>query len=51
MSDNGVGFAPDEQARGYGLDGATARATEVGGRVDVDSAPGEGSRLRVEVPR
>ena len=39
------------EARGYGLDGATARAAEVGGRFDVDSAPGAGSRLRVEVPR
>ncbi|SDP49063.1 Signal transduction histidine kinase [Pedococcus dokdonensis] len=51
VSDNGVGFAPGAEARGYGLDGATARAAEVGGRFDVDSAPGEGSRLRVEVPR
>ena len=51
LSDDGIGFEPGEQARGYGLDGATARAAEVGGRFDVDSAPGEGSRLRVEVPR
>ena len=51
VSDNGIGFAPGAEARGYGLDGATARAAEVGGRFDVDSAPGEGSRLRVEVPR
>lgn len=51
VSDNGVGFEPGAEARGYGLDGATARASEVGGRFDVDSAPGEGSRLRVEVPR
>jgi len=51
VSDNGVGFEPGAEARGYGLDGATARAAEVGGRFDVDSTPGEGSRLRVEVPR
>jgi signal transduction histidine kinase len=51
VSDNGIGFQPDDEARGYGLDGATARAAEVGGRFDVDSAPGTGSRLRVEVPR
>ena len=42
VSDNGVGFAPGAEARGYGLDGATARAAEVGGRFDVDSAPGAG---------
>jgi signal transduction histidine kinase len=51
VTDNGVGFDPGAEARGYGLDGATARATEVGGRFDVDSTPGSGSRLRVEVPR
>lgn len=51
VTDDGVGFDPAAQARGYGLDGATARATEVGGRFDVDSRPGAGSRLRVEVPR
>jgi signal transduction histidine kinase len=51
VSDDGVGFEPDSAARGYGLDGATARAVEVGGRFEVDSTPGEGAQLRVEVPR
>lgn len=51
VTDDGVGFDPVAGARGYGLDGATARASEVGGRFDVDSTPGAGSRLRVEVPR
>jgi signal transduction histidine kinase len=51
VTDDGVGFDPAAGVRGYGLDGATARATEVGGRFDVDSRPGAGSRLRVEVPR
>ena len=51
VTDDGVGFAAGAQARGYGLDGATARAAEVGGRFEVESAPGAGARLRVEVPR
>ena len=51
VADDGVGFAPDSPARGYGLDGATARADEVGGRFEVHSAPGGGTRLRMEVPR
>jgi signal transduction histidine kinase len=51
VTDDGVGFEPGAEVRGYGLDGATARAAEVGGRFDVDSRPGAGSRLRVEVPR
>ena len=51
VTDDGVGFDTTGQARGYGLDGATARAAEVGGRFEVHSGPGAGSRLRVEVPR
>ena len=51
VADDGVGFAPDTPDRGYGLDGATARADEVGGRFEVHSAPGSGTRLRMEVPR
>jgi signal transduction histidine kinase len=51
VTDDGVGFEPAAGERGYGLDGATARAAEVGGRFEVDSRPGAGSRLRVEVPR
>jgi signal transduction histidine kinase len=51
VTDDGVGFAPEEGVRGYGLDGASARASEVGGRFEVESTPGSGARLRVEVPR
>ncbi|MEO5983793.1 MAG: sensor histidine kinase [Pedococcus sp.] len=50
VADDGVGFATDAPERGYGLDGATARADEVGGRFEVHSAPGSGTRLRMEVP-
>jgi signal transduction histidine kinase len=51
VTDDGVGFARDAASRGYGLDGATARAAEVGGSFEVSSEPGSGARLRVEVPR
>ena len=51
VTDDGVGFATDAAPRGYGLDGATARAAEVGGSFAVSSEPGAGARLRVEVPR
>ena len=51
VADDGVGFGPDAPGRGYGLDGATARAREVGGRFEVHSVPGSGTRLRMEVPR
>jgi signal transduction histidine kinase len=51
VTDDGVGFAPRAARSGYGLDGATARAAEVGGCLEVSSEPGAGARLRVEVPR
>lgn len=51
VTDDGVGFEVYTSGRGYGLDGATARAAEVGGRFEVDSTPGRGSRITVEVPR
>jgi signal transduction histidine kinase len=51
VTDDGVGFDRSAERQGYGLDGATARAAEVGGRFEVQSAPGHGARVRVEVPR
>jgi signal transduction histidine kinase len=50
VSDDGAGFDPQASHRGYGLDGATARAAEVEGRFEVVSTAGEGTTVRVEVP-
>jgi signal transduction histidine kinase len=49
VEDDGVGFDPDD-AQGVGLAGLRDRAAEVGGTVDVVSAPGEGTRVTVRVP-
>ena len=49
VEDDGVGFDP-EAAQGVGLAGLRDRAAEVGGTVDVVSAPGEGTRVTVRVP-
>jgi signal transduction histidine kinase len=52
--DDGVGF-PAGQVKakghegGFGLDGMRDRVGRVGGRLSVDSAPGDGTRLRVEI--
>jgi signal transduction histidine kinase len=52
VGDDGVGFAPASLAgaRGYGLAGMRGRVREVGGDVDVASAPGRGTRVTVRVP-
>jgi signal transduction histidine kinase len=49
VEDDGVGFDP-AAAAGVGLAGLRDRAAEVGGVVDVVSAPGEGTRVTVRVP-
>ncbi|MEU2348177.1 sensor histidine kinase [Modestobacter sp. NPDC049651] len=49
VEDDGVGFDPDA-AQGVGLAGLRDRAAEVGGEVDVASAPGRGTRVTVRVP-
>jgi signal transduction histidine kinase len=50
VADDGRGFDPGEDACGFGLSGMRGRATEVGGAMTVDSAPGRGTTVRVEVP-
>lgn len=62
VRDDGVGFNPeaDRKSRqlgrsagemgGFGLRGMHERAERVGGKVLVDSAPGEGTTLAVELP-
>jgi signal transduction histidine kinase len=53
ISDNGVGFdARKPRAAGHqGLVNMRARASSVGGRLDVQSEPGFGTRIIVDVPR
>src|SRR5690606_9353061 len=53
VEDRGRGFDPVaalERDRGIGLIGMRERATMVGGRVVVDSAPGRGTVVRVLIP-
>jgi signal transduction histidine kinase len=49
VEDDGVGFDASA-APGVGLAGLRDRAAQVGGAVDVVSAPGEGTRVTVRVP-
>lgn len=50
VSDDGVGFAPAElSGRGLGLATMRQRVALVGGRIDIESRPGLGTRVVVEV--
>jgi signal transduction histidine kinase len=51
--DDGTGFDPSTavEAGGLGLDGMIERAAQMGGELMLDSEPGAGTRVRVEVPR
>jgi len=55
VSDDGGGFSVDEQvakpaAGHFGLRLLGDQARDAGGKLDIDSAPGHGTRLRLEVP-
>jgi len=53
VADDGIGF--DSTGRqavgGLGLRGMYERAAQLGGRLSLHSAPGEGTRVRLEVPK
>jgi PAS domain S-box-containing protein len=58
VTDQGIGFEPaglDDRSKagqvGWGLFSIRERLTLLGGRFDVDSAPGRGTRVRLVAPR
>lgn len=51
VEDDGVGFQTGRTGFGLGLLGISERARELSGQVKVDSAPGQGTRVRVTLPR
>jgi signal transduction histidine kinase len=51
VRDNGLGFDPAVGHPGhFGLDSMRSRASEIGGRLTISSAPGLGTLVRVRVP-
>ncbi|HYO83917.1 MAG TPA: MCP four helix bundle domain-containing protein [Bryobacteraceae bacterium] len=50
VSDDGVGLAPGQRRRGFGLIGMEERVREIGGKLTMESAAGGGTSVRVEVP-
>ncbi|MGH2668284.1 MAG: response regulator, partial [bacterium] len=50
IQDDGRGFDPPAASQGFGLIGMRERARLLGGVLEVDSAPGRGTRIALEVP-
>lgn len=50
VQDNGQGFTPTTKATGMGLANLRVRAIQMLGRVELDSTPGQGTRVRIDLP-
>jgi signal transduction histidine kinase len=50
IKDDGAGFEQFGTARGQGLSNMRARAAECGGRMEIISQPGGGTRVRMSIP-
>jgi signal transduction histidine kinase len=50
VTDDGIGFDPGETGYGTGLQGMADRLDAIGGRLEVESSPGHGTRVRGSVP-
>jgi signal transduction histidine kinase len=50
IRDDGIGFEADTASSGFGLLGMRERALLVGGELDVQTAPGAGTRVRFLMP-
>lgn len=51
VADNGKGFLIDEVKRGYGLSNLRQRSESFGGVMNVDAAPGKGTRISITIKR
>jgi signal transduction histidine kinase/ligand-binding sensor domain-containing protein len=52
VCDDGVGFelTPDQLGGGFGISGMKERAQKIGGTLQIESAPGRGTKVAVRVP-
>jgi ligand-binding sensor domain-containing protein/signal transduction histidine kinase len=50
IKDDGRGFDPAHDSDGHGLASMKGRAKETGGRIEINSRPGEGTSVTLEMP-
>ena len=50
IDDDGIGFDTRDHQQGFGLIGMRERALANSGEFHIDSAPGKGTRIRIELP-
>jgi signal transduction histidine kinase len=56
IADNGKGFDlekvlhPESPERGFGIIGMQERVSLLGGRIDIQSRPGFGTHMNIEIP-
>jgi len=50
IADNGHGFDPDHTRSGFGFESMRQRAANLGGRLEIESAPLDGARVSVHLP-
>jgi signal transduction histidine kinase len=50
VRDDGIGFDPSHGGAGYGITGMRERAELLGGRLHIESTPGQGTALTVTLP-
>ena len=52
LGDNGVGFAVAavEGGNHYGIKGMKERIYKLGGTLEIESAPGKGTRIDIQIP-
>ncbi|NEP60327.1 MAG: sensor histidine kinase [Symploca sp. SIO2G7] len=51
LEDNGIGFDLTKPTQGFGLRGMQERVQLMGGDMHLESVPGRGTRIQIEVPR
>lgn len=50
IADDGIGFTPGGDLRGFGVRGMRKRAASISARLELFSAPGQGARIQVAAP-